>query len=202
MPSNFKAQLVDGRGHLLGRLASVIAKQLLNGGRVTVVRCEDLNISGSLFRNKLKFEAFLNKRTATNPKKGPIHYRAPSKILWRTVRGMLPHKTARGTAALGRLRVFEGIPAPFDTQKRMVVPDAIRNLRLKPGRKFCRVGDLATVCGWKHNDLIATLEAKRKVKSAAFGATKKALVAVKAKATASVAKELEPINEKLAVYGY
>ena len=62
----------------------------------------------------MKFNAFLRKRMNTNPKKGPIHYRSPSKILWRTVRGMLPHKTARGQAALERLKVFEGIPAPYD----------------------------------------------------------------------------------------
>lgn len=56
-------------------------------------------------RNKVKFLQFLNKRTATNPKKGPVHYRAPSRMLWRTIRGMLPHKTARGAAALQRLKV-------------------------------------------------------------------------------------------------
>lgn len=33
-----KVIVVDGRGHLIGRLASVIAKQLLNGQRVVVVR--------------------------------------------------------------------------------------------------------------------------------------------------------------------
>ena len=47
--------LIDGRGHLLGRLASVIAKQLLCGQKFVVVRCEELNISGSLFRNKCMY---------------------------------------------------------------------------------------------------------------------------------------------------
>lgn len=47
-----KVIIIDGRGHLLGRLASIIAKELLNGQRIIVVRCEELNISGSLFRNK------------------------------------------------------------------------------------------------------------------------------------------------------
>ena len=37
-------------GHLLGRLASIVAKQILNGGKVVVVRCEDLQISGHFFR--------------------------------------------------------------------------------------------------------------------------------------------------------
>ena len=62
----------------------------------------------------VKYAAFLRKRTNTNPKFGPIHYRSPAKILWRTVRGMLPHKSAKGQAALERLKVFEGIPAPYD----------------------------------------------------------------------------------------
>ena len=31
--------------------------------------------------------------------------RAPSRIFWRTVRGMLPHKTKRGAEALNRLKV-------------------------------------------------------------------------------------------------
>jgi len=47
--------VVDGRGHMLGRLASVVAKELLAGQDVVVVRCDEINQSGSLFRNKLKF---------------------------------------------------------------------------------------------------------------------------------------------------
>lgn len=64
-------------------------------------------------RNKIKFLQFLNKRTATNPKKGPVHYRAPSRMLWRTIRGMLPHKTARGAAALQRLKVEPNVCSLF-----------------------------------------------------------------------------------------
>ena len=35
-----------------GRLASIVAKQLLNGQKIVVVRCEALNISGEFFRAK------------------------------------------------------------------------------------------------------------------------------------------------------
>jgi len=87
-----------------------------------VVRCEELNKSGSLFRNKVKFHEFLNKTSTHNPRRWIQHYRCPSKIFWRTVRGMLPHKTPKGAAALGKLKVFEGIPAPYDTKKRQVIP--------------------------------------------------------------------------------
>ena len=49
--------VVDGKGHLLGRLASVLAKQILSGQQVTVVRAELLNVSGSFFRNKVCWRA-------------------------------------------------------------------------------------------------------------------------------------------------
>jgi len=48
---------------------------------------------------------------------------------------MLPHKITRGKEALARLKVFEGIPAPYDKQKRMVVTSALKVLRLNPCRK-------------------------------------------------------------------
>lgn len=48
-----KPYVVDGKGHLLGRLASILAKQILSGQAVTVVRCEHINVSGSFFRNKV-----------------------------------------------------------------------------------------------------------------------------------------------------
>lgn len=46
--------VIDGKGHLLGRLASIISKQVLNGQKIVVVRCEEINISGSFFRNKVR----------------------------------------------------------------------------------------------------------------------------------------------------
>merc|ERR1712080_451799 len=163
-----KEIVVDGRGHMLGRLASIVAQQLLNGQKIIVVRCELLNISGSLFRNKLKHKEFLRKRMNTNPKKGPIHFKEPSKMLVKVVRGMIPHKTARGTAAMKRLKTFNGIPFPHDRKQRKVIPDALKVLRMKAHRKYCVLGDLATEFGWKHGNLIENLEEKRKERSRAF----------------------------------
>ncbi len=51
------------------------------------------------------------------------------------VAGMLPHKLHRGKEAMDRMKCFEGIPAPYDRQKRMVVPAALKVLRLKPLRR-------------------------------------------------------------------
>merc|ERR1712173_238642 len=160
--------VIDARGHLLGRLAALVAKTILQGQRVVVVRCEEINISGSFYRNKLKYLDFLRKRMNTNPSHGPFHFRAPSKIFWRCVRGMLPHKLHRGKMALDRMKVFEGVPPPYDKVKRMVVPSALKVLRLKQRRKFCVLGRLSHEVGWKYQNVVATMEARRKVKSSRF----------------------------------
>lgn len=99
---------------------------------------------------------------------------------------MIPHKTARGAAALERLQCYEGVPPPFDKQKRLVVPDALQVLRLQQGHRFCKLGDLAAQVGWRHQGTVAELEAKRKAKSAVFFAAKKKALAIRAKAAAKV----------------
>merc|ERR1712226_749938 len=125
-----KLVVIDGRGHLMGRLASFVAKEALLGQKVVVVRCEELVISGSLIRNKLKLLMKRNKRMNTNPKKGPFHHRSPSDMFMRVVRGMIPHKLYRGSAAFQRVKAVEGVPEPFNSVKKMVVPDALRVTRL------------------------------------------------------------------------
>jgi len=193
--------VIDGKGHLLGRLASTLAKQALNGQKVVVVRCEELNVSGSFFRMKLRYHEFLNKRHLVNPKKsGPFHFRAPSKILYRAIRGMMPHKTARGAAALQRIKLFEGVPPPYDRKKKVVVPQALRVLRLKPGRKYCTIKRLSHEVGWGYKDVVDRLEEKRKTKATAFYERK--VASAKARATAINSSEASKHNEELAKLGY
>ncbi|OBA21018.1 ribosomal protein L13 [Metschnikowia bicuspidata var. bicuspidata NRRL YB-4993] len=192
--------VIDGKGHLLGRLASIVAKQLLNGQKVVIVRCEALNISGEFFRNKLKFHDYLRKATRYNRTKGPFHFKAPSRVFYKAIRGMIPHKTARGKAALERLKVFEGMPSPYDKKKRVVVPQALRVLRLKPGRKYTTVGKLSAAVGWKYESIVDQLEEKRKVRSAEYYAKKAAAAKKIAAATASTAES--DAAKKLAAFGY
>ncbi|GAQ87543.1 60S ribosomal protein L13A family [Klebsormidium nitens] len=197
-----KRVLIDARHHMLGRLASIIAKELLNGQRVVVVRTEEIAVSGGLVRQKMKYLRFLRKRMNTKPSKGPHHFRSPARILWRTIRGMIPHKTKRGAEALERFKAFEGIPAPYDRMKRFVVPDALKVLRLQPGHKYCLLGKLSEEVGWHHSATIKELEEKRKAKSAAFYTKKKELVQLRLKATKNAAKALEPMEKVLAPLSY
>ncbi|XP_010923627.1 large ribosomal subunit protein uL13y [Elaeis guineensis] len=182
--------VVDARHHMLGRLASILAKELLNGQRVVVVRCEEICLSGGLVRQKMKFLRFLRKRMNTKPSHGPIHFRAPAKILWRTIRGMIPHKTKRGAAALARLKAYEGVPPPYDKTKRMVIPDALKVLRLQAGHKYCLLGRLSKEVGWSHYDIIRELEDKRKQRSQVAYERRKQLARLRMKAEKAAEEKL------------
>merc|ERR1712006_20533 len=168
-----KLVVIDARGHLLGRLASFVAKEALLGQKVMVVRCEDIVFSGSFIRNKLKLLMKRNKRMNTNPSKGPYHHRSPADMFMRVVRGMIPHKLYRGSAAFQRVKAVEGIPDPFESMKRVVVPDALRVTRLRPGRKFSHLGKLAADLGWGYKSIVQEYEDKRKEKAEQWYAEKK-----------------------------
>merc|ERR1711955_134445 len=199
-----KPVVIDGRGHLMGRLASIVAKNILNGNKVIVVRCEGINMSGNFYRNKLKYLKFLRLRCNVKPLRGPFHFRAPGKIFWRTVRGMIPHKSERGKDAMKRLQTFEGVPPPYDKKKRMVIPSALKVLRLKAGRKYCTLGRLSHEVGWRYQDIVATLEAKRKVKGEAFYKAKSEVAKAKDAVVkdAKVAKRIAPYQKIIESYGH
>ncbi|GMM32174.1 ribosomal 60S subunit protein L16A [Martiniozyma asiatica (nom. inval.)] len=195
-----KVVVIDGKGHLMGRLASIVAKELLDGQKVIVVRCEEMNVSGEFFRNKLKYHDYLRKATNFNKARGQFHFRAPSRIFYKALRGMIPHKTPRGKAALERLKVFEGVPPPYDKKKKVVVPQALRVLRLKPGRKYTTLGQLSSSVGWKYESIVSKLEDKRKARAAEYYAKKLASSKKLTAAKASVAES--EVSQQLATLGY
>merc|ERR1711921_45709 len=195
-------RVIDAKNHLLGRLAATVAKCLLNGQRCVVVRCEGLVISGNFYRNKLKVLEYLRKRHLTKPSRGPFHGRAPSKMLKHVIRGMLPHKTARGQDAFNSLKAFEGIPAPYDKMRRVIVPSAFKQIKLKPNRKFAPVGRLAAETGWTYQDVVANLEAKRQANAQTYWDNKQKAKAVRAQAIENVKAKTAEIDAQLAELGY
>ncbi len=119
--------VIDGTGHVAGRLASIIAKRLLNGETIIVVNAEKIIITG---KKKRVLEKFLKRisewRTYYNPeKRGPKYPRTPDRIFKRMVRGMLPHKKPRGRDALKRLKVYVGVPKEYTDAEMERVEDAI-----------------------------------------------------------------------------
>ncbi|KAG9510188.1 crp-46, partial [Fragariocoptes setiger] len=114
---------------------------------------------------------------------------------------MVPHKLKRGDDALMRLRCHEGVPPPYDKVKRMVVPPAMRILKLRPGRRFCTLGRLSHEVGWKYANVIETLELKRKARSAIRVNLKKKEASEKKAKKVKLEKQLAPIRKQLAARG-
>ena len=99
--------IIDATELILGRVASTVAKRLLQGETIVIVNAEKAAISGKRLSIVREAKTFLE---VGHPRKGPLHPRRPDQIVRRTVRGMLPWKKPKGKQAYKRLRVFLGLP--------------------------------------------------------------------------------------------
>lgn len=99
--------VIDASNLIMGRLASEVAKRLLDGEEIIIVNSEKCIVTGSKRFLTSLYETKLNRKS---PEKGPYFPKRPDRILRRTVRGMLPYKKARGKEAYKRLKVYIGVP--------------------------------------------------------------------------------------------
>jgi len=98
---------VDAENKVAGRLASSVAKLILDGEQVSVFNAEKAVVMG---RPEAVIAEYTAKRVRGDPYHGPFYPRRPDRVLKRIVRGMLPYKTQRGKQAFKRLKVFMSIP--------------------------------------------------------------------------------------------
>ena len=115
-------EIVDATNLILGRMATYVAKQALEGKRVIVVNAEKAVISGTKERVVARAKTKLKTRTLASQEKAPTHPRRPDTYVRRVIRGMLPWKKSRGKQAFHRVRVYMGIP-----------PDYLGKLFSRPG---------------------------------------------------------------------
>ncbi len=135
--------IIDAKGLILGRLASIVAKRLLNGEKIVIVNAEEAIISGKRLNIITEAKEFLQ---IGHYRKGPYHSRRPDEIVKRTIRGMLPRRNPRGKEALKRLRVFLSVPEEYrDKEKETISEIDAKNLRCP----HIKVSELAQAVGWK-----------------------------------------------------
>lgn len=117
-------RVVDAQQTTLGRLATKVAKYLLDGDEVHVINAEKAVISGKkqMIRNEYK-----EKRRIGTYRKGPFFHRSPERIVKRSIRGMIPYQKPRGRAAYKRLRCHKGIPEELKNEKAEVFEHAKKN---------------------------------------------------------------------------
>jgi large subunit ribosomal protein L13 len=138
-----KATMIDAKGLILGRMASIVAKRLLNGERIIIVNAEEAVISGKRLSVLRESKDFLQ---VGHFRKGPLHPRRPDTIVKKVIRGMLPRKKPKGRDALKRLRVYIGVPQELKEKEKGPIPEAdARDLR----GPYIKVSELARNVGWK-----------------------------------------------------
>lgn len=144
--STTSVTVIDASGLILGRLASVVAKRLLNGEKIVVINAEKAVVSGSKESVVKKAKARLKTRTLGSQRKAPKHPRRPDRIVRRTVRGMLPWKKPRGKEAYKRLRVYMGVPEDFEEVSPQTLPEA-GSIKIMGG--LVTVEEIARGVGWR-----------------------------------------------------
>ena len=137
-----QAEIIDAKGLVLGRMASAIAKRLLQGERIVIVNAEKAIISGKRLSIVKEAKAFLE---VGHPRKGPYHPRRPDRVLRRTVRGMLPRRKPKGQEAYKRLQVFIGFPEELKGKEALTIPEAQAEKLRCP---YMTLGELAKEIGW------------------------------------------------------
>ncbi len=135
--------IYDAENQILGRLATVIAKQLLEGEKVIVVNCEKAVLSGD---PKSKIDFYFQRIKRGDVKHGPFFPKYPDGIFRRAVRGMLPWKKPKGRKAFKNLKVFISIPDEFKNKKFEKVKDADAS-KLKT--KYITIEQLSLALGAK-----------------------------------------------------
>ncbi len=138
--------VVDATGHILGRLASRVAKMLLEGKKVHVVNVENCYISGSRRSIVEEWKAYYEVKSRIHPRHTPKHYKRPDRIFRRVVWDMLPRDKPRGREALKRLRTYHGVPAMLKGREMIKVEDALAK---KPRPFYMTLGEVAKELGWK-----------------------------------------------------
>lgn len=137
---------VNAENMVAGRLASIVAKHLLNGYRVYVFNVDKAIITG---KRKMIINEFMKKlwiQSKVNPRRhGPFKPRTPEGIFRRMVRGMLPRKKTKGKEAYRRLRVYRGIPPEFKEKNIIVFEDA--KYRKSP-YGYMYLYEIAKLIGW------------------------------------------------------
>ncbi|MFQ6010516.1 MAG: 50S ribosomal protein L13 [Candidatus Aenigmatarchaeota archaeon] len=130
---------IDADGAVLGRLASVVAKELLCGEKVVVVNAGRSVISGKSSSVKERY----SKRTRRGSiHKGPFYPKRSDMIMRRAVRGMLP-KNKRGRDALKNLRIHVDCPEEYAEAEK--TGKGVDDLSCR----FMRLGDVAKHLGGK-----------------------------------------------------
>jgi large subunit ribosomal protein L13 len=136
--------LIDASNHIMGRVASVAAKQALHGRKVVVVNAEKAIIAGQRHKTIRAAMHRLTTGTHGSQERAPTHPRRADTYFRRVIRGMLPRRKPRGKAAFSNVKVFIGVPEEYSGKHLERLPDADAS---KLRCRYMTVGELCNAIG-------------------------------------------------------
>jgi large subunit ribosomal protein L13 len=131
--------IYDGTDCVFGRIASVVAKELLKGNSVDLINCEAIIVSGD---KKVFAKKVLQKRDmgSGGSMKGPKYPRVADRLVKRMIRGMLPRDRMKGQDAFRRLKCYVGNGSVTEDE----VKGAIKLTHKKP-MKFSTIKEIVRI---------------------------------------------------------
>ena len=136
--------IIDATNSIVGRIATVAAKQALLGEEMIIVNCEKAYITGG---KKYVINDYLRKRKQGTWATGPFYHRQPDRLVRRIIRGMLPHKQEKGKSAFKRIMCYMGVPEEFKNQKMTIIENA--QISHVPNLKYISIGEISRLLGAK-----------------------------------------------------
>jgi large subunit ribosomal protein L13 len=135
-------KVIDATNLKVGRLASYVAKDALNGETINIINTEKAVITGT---KSSILERFRKKRSVGSRYQGPFYPKRDDRIVKRVIRGMLPYKKKSGREALDRIKTYLGVPPEFEKEKAVTIEGADRGVMEK--RLYMSIDELARLIG-------------------------------------------------------
>jgi large subunit ribosomal protein L13 len=130
--------IIDAKELIVGRFATLAAKQALLGEKVDIVNCEEAYITG---KKDFLYEEF-KRRKDQGTFKGPFFHRMPDRFVRRMIRGMLPHRQDRGKKAYERIMCYSGVPKGLEGKEMITIKEAniskVKNLDYLKIKEICK----------------------------------------------------------------
>lgn len=136
--------VIDAKNLILGRMASNVAKRLLNGEEIKIINAERAIISGRKDATFARYKRYIERGSREF---GPHFPRRPEQIISRTIRGMIPHKKTTGREAYNRLKVYIGVPPELSKEPAATIEGA--SITRLSTSNYTVLGDLSKRLGSK-----------------------------------------------------
>ena len=137
--------ILNAEGLVAGRIASRIAKKIINKEMVTIINAEKAVVVGTKKSIMPKYEQRVKASVKSNPLYGPKYDRIPSKMLRRMIKGMLPTRKKTAESIIKRVIIYNSVPKNISLEK----AETIEESKCNEKHDFMSLKEIAQALGGK-----------------------------------------------------